>query len=145
MATAARGGNVGAVDGGFRIASAHDLVCAAVTVLAVGCGSSGAGGFGVEAVLVGFVGVGVTLNALDLEWSCFVRRRLYILVTVHTTEERPMDGVLEFIFIYEEADRFSVVIFCEGVVRVACEAVGVLRFMPGACRGGCGKQRKSER
>lgn len=145
MATTAGGGNVGAIDGRLWIACAHDFVRATMAILTVGSGSAGLAWFGMEAVLVGFVGVGVTLNALDLERSCFVRRRLYILVTIHTAEERTMDGMLEFIFIHEEADRFAVVIFCKSVIRVACEAVRVLRLVLGACRIRCGKQRKSER
>lgn len=145
MATAACVWNVGAIDGRFWIACAHDFVSAAVAILTVGGWCASLAGFGVQAVLIGFVGVGVTIFALYLERSCFVGRGLYIFMTIHTAEERPMDGMLEFIFIHKESDGFAVVIFCKSAIRVACQAVRVLRLVLGACRGGGGKQRKSER
>jgi hypothetical protein len=56
-----------------------------------------------------------------------------------------MDGMLEFIFIHEQADWFAVVIFCQRRIGVASKAIRVLRLVLGASRIECGQQQNCER
>ena len=106
----------------------------AVTVLATGGNLPAHVYFRVDAVLIGYAGIGVALRAAHLLRGRLVRQALHILVAVHTGEHAAVDGMLELALVNVEAEGRSILgRGGERGIGVAAEAVRVLDLLRGVC------------
>ena len=140
VTTAAGGGNVGAIDGGFWIVAGDDGVQGTVAILTSSGDFSSGGDLGVNTVRIALALVGMALVAGD-----FLRRRVvgeaFDVGVAINARKCAVNGVLEFVGV--DGDAVAVAIGHAGV-GVAGEAVGVLELLRGGWGGGPGKKRKRQ-
>ena len=134
VAAAAGGGNVGVIDGRFRIVAGDDGVDIAVAILAGSGDFSGGGDLGVNAMRVALALVGVALVAGNLFRGRVVGEAFDVGVAIYAGK-RAVNGVLELGLV--DGDAAAVAIGHAGI-GVAGEAVRVLKLLRGDW-GGPGK------
>ncbi len=145
VAAAAGGGYIGVTHGRLGIVSGHDLVDVAVAVLAGCSGAASLCGFGVDAVGVDLLGIGVALGAGHLLRTRLMHEALYILMAIHALEHGTVNGVFEFVLVDVDAHRRAVHVLSERGIGVAGEAVRILELLRGVRGGGPGKTENNER
>jgi len=82
----------------------------------------------------------MALRASDLLRRRFVDQALHVLVAIDATEHSAVDGMLQLVFIHEQADLAAVRIFTQCGVGVAGETVFVFQLLLSACGRGPYKQ-----
>ena len=111
MAAPAGAGNVGVIDRRCRISGGESFMRAAVAVLAVGSGSrTGLGWPGVHGTQVSLLLGLVASGAGDLFRRGVMGQALHVGVAIDAAKEPPVERMLQFVFIDEEADLLAVFI-----------------------------------
>ena len=96
----------------FGVVSGNDFMHPAVTVLAIRRRSTTAlACLRMRTVRVCVLCIRVTLHTRDLLRRSFVNQAFYVLVAIHATEHRGMNGMLQPGLIDIQADLFAILIF----------------------------------
>ena len=99
-----------------------------------------------HAVRVRVFRICMAIGAHDLPGRSLVRKRLHVLVAIHTGKlHRSVNGIVNFLCIDEEGDLLTVYIFGEGGVAVTREAIFVFQLVLGASGEGRAQQKHRQR
>jgi hypothetical protein len=97
-----------------------------VAILALGdVGVTRGAGLGVNSVLVCRLLVTVAGCADRFRGRGIVRKTLDVSVTIHTSESAPVDGRLKVRVVHMQTDLFPILVFCQGGIAMAGEALFV--------------------